>query len=86
MLPQQLRRAVEAAHQTAQERQKMGGGNPESGLSAEEHSRLAELQKQRQHLEMRQLQVGLHARNFSNFELRRNIDSMHPDTFEFKGT
>ncbi|KAL8427696.1 hypothetical protein ACSSS7_007599 [Eimeria intestinalis] len=58
MLPAQLRKAVEAANQTAQQRMEERRGEEDGGgLSAQEHSRLAELQKQRAHLEMRQLQA-----------------------------
>ncbi|KAL8270051.1 hypothetical protein Esti_006043 [Eimeria stiedai] len=57
MLPPQLRKAVEAAHQAAQQQMQETRGEEDGGFSAQEHSRLAELQKQRAHLEMRQLQA-----------------------------
>ncbi|KAL8439537.1 hypothetical protein Efla_003435 [Eimeria flavescens] len=57
MLPPQLRKAVEAAHQTAQQQMQERRNEEDGRLSAQEHSRLAELQKQRAHLEMRQLQA-----------------------------
>ncbi|OEH75468.1 hypothetical protein cyc_02022 [Cyclospora cayetanensis] len=55
MLPFQLRKAVDAANQTAQ--QQLQQREPDGGMSTQEYSRLAELQKQRAHLEMRQLQA-----------------------------
>lgn len=58
MLPPQLRKAVEAAHQTAQQQVQQKQNEEDGRLSAQEYSRLAELQKQRAHLEMRQLQVN----------------------------
>ncbi|CDJ69528.1 hypothetical protein, conserved [Eimeria necatrix] len=56
MLPAQLRKAVEAANQTAQQQIK---NESENKMTPEEHGRLAELQRQRAHLEMRQLQYSL---------------------------
>ena len=58
MLPRQQRKAVEAANQAAQQQVHQRQNESDNGLSAQEYSRLAELQKQRAHLEMRQLQVG----------------------------
>lgn len=57
MLPPQLRKAVEAAHQTAQQQIQKNQAEDDGRLSTQEYSRLAELQKQRAHLEMRQLQA-----------------------------
>lgn len=57
MLPHQLRKAVEAANQMAQQQRTAEDEKNAAVLSTQEYSRLAELQKQRAHLEMRQLQV-----------------------------